>query len=390
MSSTRKSYLCAARPSCLQGRRATRLSLFAVLFVHIVSANLPAAKAAPSPNRPVPVELFVAKEKDMTLTQEYIGHVEAVQAVELRPQVSAVIEKVEFLEGSEVKEGQLLFSLDRKSFSAAAELRRAELAQAQADRDRAQRLLKRMEAADKRSVTASALDDARCAVLDARAKVRRATAALSMAEIDLERTKICSPIDGRIGAALVTRGNYVTSATPLARVVQTDPIRVSFALSDREYLAGRAFFAGGAKGAGTFSVRAVLPGGAELSGQGRPDFIDNRMNPGTGAILARCRFDNPDGLLVPGELVTLRVLRSAGPVLIVPQETVVSDRQGDFVWFVDDGGIVSRRSVVVGQTADGLAEIVEGLAPGDRIVRRGMQRVRHGSAVTATAPAEER
>ncbi len=88
--------------------------------------------------------------------------------------------------------------------------------------------------------------------------------------------------------------------------------------------------------------------------------------------------------------MTLRVLRSAGPVLVVPQETVVSDRQGDFVWFVDDGGIVSRRSVVVGQTADGLAEIVEGLAPGDRIVRRGMQRVRHGSAVTATAPSEDR
>lgn len=198
-----------------------------------------------------------------------------------------------------MKEGQLLFTLDRRSFSAAAELRRAELAQAQADRDRARRLLKRMEAADKRSVTASALDDARCAVLDARAKVRRATAALRMAEIDLERTKICSPIDGRIGAALVTRGNYVTPGTSLARVVQTDPIRVSFALSDREYLAGRAFFAGGAKGAGTFSVRAVLPGGAELPGQGRPDFIDNRMNPGTGAILARCRFDNPDGLLAP-------------------------------------------------------------------------------------------
>lgn len=96
MSSTRRSYLCAARPSCSQARRAARLSLFAVLFVHIVSANLPAAEAAPSPNRPVPVELFAAKEKDMALTREYIGHVEAVQAVELRSQVSAVIEKVEF------------------------------------------------------------------------------------------------------------------------------------------------------------------------------------------------------------------------------------------------------------------------------------------------------
>lgn len=105
MNCTRRSYLCAARSFCLRGQRMTRLSFFAVLFVHIVSANLPAAKAASSPNRPVPVELFVAKEKEMPLTREYIGHVEAVQAVELRPQVSAVIEKVEFPEGAEVKEG---------------------------------------------------------------------------------------------------------------------------------------------------------------------------------------------------------------------------------------------------------------------------------------------
>ena len=384
------------RPSTLWSRRLSQagqmekavlaaLLCGGFLFGGIWAAD--AAPAGPGADRPAPVELFVVEERNVELPREYIGQVEAVQSVELHPQVSAVIERVEFREGGRVKKGEALFTLDGRAHSAAVELRRAELDQARADEDRARRFLKRMEAADKRSVTASALDEARCAALDAGARVRRAKAALRAAELDLEHTRIRSPIDGRIGAALATRGNYVTPATPLARVVQTDPIRVSFAVSDREYLADRALFA---SGSGGLSVRAVLPEGTELPAPGRPDFVDNRMNPGTGAILVRYRFDNPDGTLVPGGLVTLRVRLSSGRSLLVPQESVVAGHEGDFVWLVGDGETVSPRPVVTGRTAGGMVEVVEGLTSGDRIVHRGLQRVRPGSVVTAMEPSKGR
>ena len=329
----------------------------------------------------------MAEEREVALDREYIGQVEPIQSVELHPQVSAVIENVEFREGGSVKKGEALFTLDGRTYSAAAELRRAELDQARAADDRARRFLKRMEAADKRSVTASALDEARCAALDAGARVRRARAALKMAELDLQHTRVRSPIDGRIGAALATRGSYVTPTTPLARVVQVDPIRVSFAVSDREYLAERSLFT---DGRGALSVRAVLPGGVELPASGHPDFVDNRMNPGTGAILVKYRFDNPDGTLVPGGLVTLRVRLLLGQLLLVPQESVVAGRDGDFVWLVGDGETVSPRPVVTGRTAGGLVEVVKGLASGDRIVHRGLQRVRSGGVVTAMEPPKGR
>lgn len=364
--------------------------LAAFLSLGLVLGNVcgaDAAPAGPGADRPAPVELFVAEEREVALDREYIGQVEPIQSVELHPQVSAVIESVEFREGGSVKKGEALFTLDGRTYSAAAELRRAELDQARADDDRARRFLKRMEAADKRSVTASALDEARCAALDAGARVRRARAALKMAELDLQHTRVRSPIDGRIGAALATRGSYVTPTTPLARVVQVDPIRVSFAVSDREYLAERSLFT---DGRGALSVRAVLPGGVELPASGHPDFVDNRMNPGTGAILVKYRFDNPDGTLVPGGLVMLRVRLLLGRLLLVPQESVVAGRDGDFVWLVGDGETVSPRPVVTGRTTGGMVEVVKGLASGDHIVHRGLQRVRPGGVVTATEPSKGR
>ena len=148
--------------------------LAAFLSLGLVLGNVcgaDAAPAGPGADRPAPVELFVAEEREVALDREYIGQVEPIQSVELHPQVSAVIESVEFREGGSVKKGEALFTLDGRTYSAAAELRRAELDQARADDDRARRFLKRMEAADKRSVTASVLDEARCAALDAGARV---------------------------------------------------------------------------------------------------------------------------------------------------------------------------------------------------------------------------
>jgi membrane fusion protein (multidrug efflux system) len=215
------------------------------------------------------------------------------------------------------------------------------------------------------------------------ALVKQAAASLDLARIDLGYTEITAPISGRIGLIEVTKGNYVSPSTPrLARIVQEDPIRVVFSMSDREHIDSLQ------QGEQAYSVRLRLPNGADYPGVGRIDFADNEMSTETGAIANYGRFDNPNGLLIPGSYVTVGLENTAAPRMpVIPQEAVMLDAEGSFVFVVDAEGKAERRPIEAGPTAEGLQYVVSGLTAGEQVVVQGVQKVQPGQAVTVNTSA---
>ncbi|HQA55403.1 MAG TPA: efflux RND transporter periplasmic adaptor subunit, partial [Synergistaceae bacterium] len=243
------------------------------------SPDASAKRANMQPQAPA-VVLYNVSEKTLSSSRSFIGRVEAIQSVSLRPQVSGEIMKVNFKEGSFVKAGQILFTIDSSNYQATVDLRRAELEQAQASLTKSEKYLARVKSADKRSISASDIDAAESAFLQAKAGVSQAKAALKLAEIDLAHTRILSPITGRTGAAAYTKGNYVTPASgALATIIQTDPVRVSFALPDKDYLDQLELFR---KNGPVYRTTLVLSNGRELDIQGERDFESNKVDDRTG------------------------------------------------------------------------------------------------------------
>jgi RND family efflux transporter MFP subunit len=336
----------------------------------------PAQQAAPS------VVLSAAASMDLATEQDYIGRVESAQTVQLKPQVAGQIAEVHFKEGSIVKSGQLLFSIDNKQYQATVDLRKADLAKAEANYDRARKYRDRLNAADKRSVSASDLDIAESDVLQGKAGVDLAKASLRLAQIDLERTKITAPIAGQIGAAFFTKGNYVTPASPaLASIVQVDPIRVVFALSDRDYLDAYAQFKSSEN---VYNAKIILSNGVEYPLPGTRDFEENAMDERTGTMTIRLSFKN-EGSLIPGAMVRVRTRPARAHVaVVIPQEAILADAQGDYVYVVDAENVTHQRRVSLGAEEGAMREVVSGLSAGERVVVYGLQSIRPEIKVAPT------
>jgi membrane fusion protein (multidrug efflux system) len=322
---------------------------------------------------PATVTVQTVLQSFLQPADEYIAKVDPVEDVMIRSEVSGYIASVHFTEGGMVKEGDLLFTIDRRTYQAAADAAEAEL-------NRAQKLYDRMKNADARSISKSDLETAESDLL-------RAQAAFRQANVSLDYTEIKAPVSGRIGAAEVTKGNYVTSASgALARIVQIDPIRVTFSLTDREYLALRQKELTGSGGVRLAQVR--LPEGTVLSTVGKKDFDDNAINPATGTIAVRYLFDNRDGLLVPGGYVTA-LLRNqeSGQGIKIPQRALLVDQQGTYVLAVDDKNAVSAVRIVTGAQTGTDVIVLSGLKEGDHIIVDGVQKTRAGATVNVI-PAE--
>lgn len=313
---------------------------------------------------------------------EYIAHVEPVQQVDLMAQVEGTIQEVHFREGSRVQAGDLLFTLDSSVYEATLAQREAELEQARATLDRAEKYLTMIQAADNRSVSKSDLDTAEASVAEGRAAVQRAEASVRQAEIDLDYTQIRSPIDGRIGRALITKGNLVSpSSGSLASVVQIDPIRVVLAMPDSEYLTAFEKYSSEQGYAPLIKVR--LANGTVLPAEGEIDFDNNQMNPATGTMDIRLRFPNADRLLVPHAYVTILIEERDVPMsILVPVESVMHNAEGAFVWTVSDENTVTPTPVEPGTVMGARQIIRSGLGEGQRVVLAGMQNLRPGAAVT--------
>jgi len=354
-----------------------------------VSARLagPGMGGAPpgmiGPGGPPAVIVQEVKEDFIDQATEYIAHVTPIQEVDLHPRVEGYIAKVHFDEGSLVKKGQLLFTIDPREYKATVDLKAAELAQAEALLVRAEKYLNRLNSAEARSISQANLDTAVSDVQSAQAAVKMARASLELAEIDLGYTRIAAPISGRIGPAEVKEGNYVGSATQrLARIVQVNPVRVAFSPADRLYLKLLEQINSGT--APKISARVVLPGGVELNAVGRRDFADNEMNPETGTITVWMRFDNPDGLLIPGSYVKLLLGNQERPrALVIPQAAVVADAHGEFVFVVDADATVQKKQVALGPVLNRCVVVKSGLTAGESVIVEGVQKVRPGITVNA-------
>jgi RND family efflux transporter MFP subunit len=301
---------------------------------------------------------------------EYIAQVEPVEDVAVRCEVSGTIDSVHFTEGSLVSEGDVLFSIDPRPYQAALDSAKADLFQAQ-------KLVDRMKKADARSISASDQETATAGLM-------RAQAAYDMALVNLDYTQIKAPVSGRIGAADVTKGNYVTPGTDmLARIVQIDPIRVTFSMTDREYIGLRRREMAGDGSARIAQIQ--LADGSIFPRVGTKDFDDNAINPQTGTLSVRYLFDNADGLLIPGGFVTA-LLRSAEPAMgiRIPQKALLVDKDGTYVLTVDAEGTVGTARISVGKQVESDIIVVSGLSEGDRVIVEGVQKAQPGATVTVT------
>lgn len=350
----------------------------------MMSMDMSAMMGGPGEMPPPAVKAIEVKEQPVDVRQEYIASVEPVQQVMVKSDVAGYVDEVHFREGAMVKTGDLLFTVDQKRYKSMVEAREADLASAKAEVNRAQRYFERIEKAGS-SVSQSDKDQAEALKLQSVAHLKQAEANLQIAQLDLEYSEIRAPIDGRIGAAMVTKGNYVDSmiGTTLATIVQLDPIRVVFSVTDRAYLRYRENVVSGAINELAANIR--LPTGTELPMVGKKDFDDNTMNSRTGTMTVRYLFDNPDELLVAGGYVTIFVGQPDRPLGIrVPQQAILVDQDGSYVLTANEEGVVGVARVTLGEPVEEDFVITSGLKAGDRVVVVGVQKVQPGATATVT------
>ena len=328
------------------------------------------------------VNVITVEKSFIDIPIEYIGYVEAQKTVELMPQVSGYLESVNFEEGSAVKKGQVLFQIEQKEYLAELELRKAQLAQAQASLNQSEKLLKRLKAADPKSISQLDLDNAESDVASGKAAIQQAKANIELAEIDIERTTIVSPIDGYIGKALITEGNYVSNMSgTLAKVVKSDPVRVVFSLSDAEYQNMADKF-----NEGKLDIAIRLADGTEISEGGRFDFEDNQIDQNTATLAMRALFANQDRKLIPGAYVNISITAKDRPEgIMIPHTAIMTGANGSMVYVIDAENKAQIRPITTGRETQSGIIVESGLVPGDKVVVQGLQKIQQpGMEVIAT------
>lgn len=337
---------------------------------------------------PPPVGAAKPVVKDIIEEDEFTGRFEAAETVELRARVSGYLDRVVFEDGQIVKEGDLLFVIDKRPYEAALTRAEAEVKAAQTrlefargDFDRYNRLANQGTASERQ------MEQARQSFLQAQADMAALQSAVISARLNLSYTEIRSPIAGRIGRKLVSEGNLVTAdQTDLAVIVSIDPIHLYFEIDERSYIAYSRMGEGGllmnAAGGQGLPVRAGLADEPDLPRQGRMQFLDNRMDASSGTMRARAVFPNADGFLTPGLFARVEVPGSAPyRAVMVPDEAIFADLDRRLVWVVREDNSVEARLIRPGPRHDGYRIVRDGLDGSETIVVSGLQRVRPGATV---------
>lgn len=365
-------------------------------FVAALSlAGCGGGEAGPTP--PPEVSVVTLKPRAVEITDELPGRTTAFRVAEVRPQVTGIVQKRLFAEGTEVRAGEQLFQIDDGSYRAALASAEAALKRAEAQAVTARLLEERyapLIAAN--AVSKQENDEAIAARARAEADVASARAAVDAARINVVYTQVLSPIAGRIGRTLVTEGALVTSgqASPLATVQQLDPIYVDIAQSSTEMLRLSREFASGAlvKDAGEGAeVTLTLEDGSTYAERGRLKVAEASVDPSTGSVTLRAVFPNPKRELLPGMFVRAKLSQGTrAAALLVPQRGVAHDPSGDAtVLIVGKDGKVAERKVVAERAIGPDWLVTSGLAAGDRVIVDGLQKVKPGVAVKAVPSAEE-
>ncbi|MGH7515911.1 MAG: efflux RND transporter periplasmic adaptor subunit [Gemmatimonadales bacterium] len=345
---------------------------------------------APPPPPPAAVTVADVKEQEINEWDEFTGRIEAVDAVEIRPRVSGFIERVAFAEGKEVRKGDLLFVIDPRPY--AAELARAS-AELEGARTRAALAGTEVARAERlvavQAISREEFDTRRSAEAESRASIAGAEAAVATARLNMNWTRVHSPISGRVSRAEVTQGNLVQAGPPdatlLTTVVSLDPVYVYFEGDEQTYLRYGDLARAGARPSSRDTRNPIQLGLANEQGfphQGYVDFVDNQLNPETGTIRARGVFSNKDRVFTPGLFARLKLVGSARyRAVLVLDRAVGTDQDKKFVLALKPDSTVEYRSVQVGRLVDGMRIVTAGLKGGDRIVINGLQRVRPGMKV---------
>ena len=348
-------------------------------------------KKAPAGVNPMAAVQFVAitnaVERPYNLPRRYVAWVEPMQEVVLVPEIEGYIKEICFKEGDVVKAGAELYRLDGERYQAQVNQRKADLYAAETELLRAERQFKRMLEADARGITQLERDNAEAAAATAKAAVEQAKANLVVAEYYLKRCSIVAPFTGKMGKSAVHIGDYVApSKGSLAKLVQFDPIRVKFPVTDRELLEIRREREAG--NASNHRLRLLLPDGTEFSGEGRLDFDDNEVSDSTATISMRAKFANPDSFLFPNLYVTLLAdYREAPKMLQLPQQCFIDLTAGKIgVWVIGEDGVVAQRPVEALEADHGWRPVVAGLEKGEKIVLSGVGKLRAGMKVAEAVP----
>ena len=379
----------AQHPNHLRGlRTAIDTAARRTLGVAIALGSLYlAACSKPVPPRP-PTEVTVAPVigKQVTDWDEFTGHFESVDAVEIRPRVSGFVQRVAFTEGALVRRGDPLFYIDARPYEADVARAEAELARArtraqlaEGEHARAQKLVATQ------AISREELDARSSGQAEGSAAVKAAEAALVTARLNLEWTTVRAPISGRVGRAAVTPGNLVQagppSATLLTTVVSLDPIYVYFDTDEQAYLK---YVTAMRNRAAKLPVRVGLASETGFPHEGQLDFVDNQLDPGAGTIRVRALMSNPSQLFVPGLFARVRLEgKEQRAVTLIQDQAVGTDQDRKFVLILKPDSSVEYRPVTLGRLVDGLRVVNTGLTPGENVVVNGLMRVRPGMKVLA-------
>lgn len=363
----------------------------AVVASSVLVFQSPSAQATAGAAQPpaVPVSVAAVLQQDISLWDEFSGRLEAVQRVDIRPRVSGAVQSVHFREGSLVKQGDLLITVDPAPYAAEVDRAEAQVAAAQArvsytrsEMERATRLLQESAIAQREH------DERQNAQREADANLRAAQAALQTARLNLSYTQVRSPVAGRVGRIEVTVGNLVAAgpgAPVLTTLVSVSPIYASFD-ADEQIVAKALQELSSGSSARTLIERIPVQMGMGTAGNtphvGKLQLIDNQVDAKSGTVRVRAVFDNADGALMPGQFARIRMGQSrSSQAILINERAVGTDQNKKFVLVVGEGNKTEYREVTLGAPIDGLRVVTSGLKAGETIVVNGLQRVRPGAVV---------
>lgn len=360
------------------------LAIFATGGSFILFQENADAKATPTTSAPPATTVDVASVISQTITdwQEYSGRLEAIDQVDVRPQVSGKLIAVHFKDGSLVNKGDLLFTIDPRPFEAELNRAKAQLASAEAqvtyssaNLGRNQRLIQ------SNAIAHQELDQAENEARSANANLQAAKAAVETARLNLEYTRITAPVSGRISRAEVTVGNVVSAgngAQVLTSLVSVSRLYASFDVDEQTYLK----YISNQRNSAQVPVYLGLANESGFSREGYISSIDNNLNTTSGTIRVRATFDNPKGVMLPGLYARIRLGGGQPRAAILISPTAIGvDQDKRFVVVVDAKNQTAYREVKLGAQQDGLQIVNSGLQVGDRIVVNGLQRIRPGDPV---------
>ncbi|WP_172150278.1 MULTISPECIES: efflux RND transporter periplasmic adaptor subunit [Pseudomonas] len=368
-----------------------------VLGILAYGALTPVLQAADAPPAPE-VLVETARAVPLPLVFEYSGRTAGFREVQVRAQVSGILQERTYLEGSRVSKGQVMFRIDSRTYQAALARAKGALAQEQARYRQTERDLKRIRELQKKGFASeSELDNAISNFEQSKANIQAAEADVQSRQIDLDYCTVTAPISGMTSKETVSEGSLMVAGDPnaslLTNITQLDPIYVNFAYPDSEaerlrqgVQAGRMLLPEGGK----LNVEVKFGNGDSYPLAGDVDFTDSLIDRGTGTISARAVVPNPEQELLPGQFVRVLVKGISLPnAITVPERAVAQGPRGTFVYVVDDAGIARMRQVSTGHTAQGRWVVESGISVGDRVIVEGLPKVRPDTPVkVAEAPVQ--